>query len=157
MKIFKKRNRIYILVIAVLSFILTVTPSVVSADDPIVTPDGWEWHNPSPQGKDLRAVWGRSATDVYAVGGLGTILHYDDNSWTSMYSGTTNYLRGIWGSSSSDVYAVGHEGTILHYDGNSWNLMDSGTDKPLYDVWGTSPSNVYAAGDFDTILHYDGK
>ena len=28
---------------------------------------------------DLSAVWGSSATDVYAVGTLGTNLHYDGN------------------------------------------------------------------------------
>ena len=28
---------------------------------------------------DLWAVWGSSATDVYAVGTLGTNLHYDGN------------------------------------------------------------------------------
>ena len=29
--------------------------------------------------KDLSAVWGSSANDVYAVGLLGTILQYDGN------------------------------------------------------------------------------
>jgi hypothetical protein len=37
---------------------------------------GWEWQNPLPRGNWLRGVWGSSGTDVFAVGGAGTILHY---------------------------------------------------------------------------------
>ncbi|MCJ7744191.1 MAG: hypothetical protein MUO99_06480, partial [Dehalococcoidales bacterium] len=29
----------------------------------------------------LFGVWGSSASDVFAVGGVGTILHYDGKSW----------------------------------------------------------------------------
>ena len=35
----------------------------------------------------LNGVWGSSATDVFAVGTLGTILHYDGktkSAWTAM-------------------------------------------------------------------------
>ena len=36
--------------------------------------DKWCWVNPLPQGNALNAMWGTSATDVYAVGDNGTIL-----------------------------------------------------------------------------------
>ncbi|QTA84768.1 hypothetical protein [Desulfonema magnum] len=76
--------------------------------------------------------------------------------WTSMDSGTTQYLAGVWGSSGSDVFAVGQSGTILHYDGTSWSSMDSGTSDILYGVWGSSGSDVFAVGYYGEIPHYDG-
>ena len=62
----------------------------------------------------LRSIWGSSSSDVFAVGGSGTILHYDGTAWSEMSSGTTEHLYNVWGSSSSDVFAVGYDGTILH-------------------------------------------
>jgi hypothetical protein len=72
---------------------------------------------------DLYGVWGSSGTDVFAVGSVGMLLHYDGNDWTPMNSGTTENLFGIWGSSSSDVFAVGSNGTILHHDGVSGSCL----------------------------------
>ena len=72
-----------------------------------VFPGEWTWQNSLPQGNVLSAVWGSSGSDVFAVGGGGTILHYDGSSWSGMSSGTSNGLAGVWGSSGSDVFAVG--------------------------------------------------
>ena len=30
---------------------------------------------------DLRAIWGSDASNVFAVGDGGTILHFDGNDW----------------------------------------------------------------------------
>jgi len=92
----------------------------------------WTWQNPLPQGNHLRGVWGRSGSDVFAVGDDGTILHYNGTSWSSMDSGTSEHLNGVWGHSGSDVFAVGNGGAILHYDGTSWSYMFSGTSEDLY-------------------------
>jgi hypothetical protein len=104
-------------------------------------------------------VWGISSSDVFAVGTGGTILHYENATWTAMASGSSASLRDIWGSSSSDVFVVGTGGTILHYDGVSWTPMSSGSGGDLQAVWGTSPGNVFAVGGSagsGIILHYDG-
>jgi hypothetical protein len=50
---------------------------------------------------------------VYAVGGDGTILHYDGASWSVTTSGTSVSLFAVWGTSSGEVYAVGDYGMIL--------------------------------------------
>jgi hypothetical protein len=63
----------------------------------------------------LRAVFGTSDTQVYAVGDNGTILRYDGTSWSAMTSNTTRHLYGVWGLASGEIYAVGQNGTILHY------------------------------------------
>jgi|GEM_PF-3980547 len=78
------------------------------------------WHSMKTSIKeDLWEIWGSSASDVFAIGDSGTLLHYDGQSWNSVDIGTTNGLGGIWGSSASDIFAVGLSGTVLHYDGQS--------------------------------------
>lgn len=67
---------------------------------------------PSAQG--LNGVWGASATDVFAVGENGTILHYDGVTWLLPTSGTTERLHAVWGSSGTDVFVVGGGGVIRH-------------------------------------------
>ena len=46
----------------------------------------WIWENPLPQGNDLNSVWAVSASDRFAVGDVGTILHFDGSTWTEMES-----------------------------------------------------------------------
>jgi len=105
----------------------------------------------------LNSIWGNFASDIFAVGSGGTILHYDGNNWSSVASSTTYDLNDVWGSSGSDVFAVGVNGTILHYDGANWDYMNSGTTNALNGIWGSSSSDVFAVGSGGTILHYNGK
>ena len=113
----------------------------------------------------LNGVWGSNASNVFAVGASGTILHYNGNAWSKMTSGITGLfppsLNGIWGSNASNVFAVGASGTILHYNGNAWSKMTSGITglfpPSLNSVWGVSSSNIFAVGASGTILHYNGN
>jgi hypothetical protein len=80
------------------------------------------WDSQIDYTTELNDVWGVSASDVYTVGTLGKILHYDGTRWNSVKSGTTKYLNGVWGSSSTDFFAVGNDGVILR--------LNTGPDKP---------------------------
>ena len=40
--------------------------------------------NPDPALNQLRGVWGSAATDIYAVGELGTTLHSDGVLWSKL-------------------------------------------------------------------------
>jgi hypothetical protein len=74
--------------------------------------DGTDWAPmPVPLTGPLLDVWGFSGSDVYAVG-VGTILHYDGQSWTEVQA-VPHRLAGVWGSSPTSVFAVGSSGTIL--------------------------------------------
>lgn len=133
--------------------------------------DGAEWSLMALPADDLSLseVWGSSPTDVFAVGGGGTILHYDGSAWRSMESGTAAHLRGIGGSAPNDVFAVGSDGVILHYDGATWTSMPSGTEETLTGVVALSPTDVFAVGGSrkpppggsyehsGVILHFDGE
>ncbi len=116
-------------------------------------------------------VWGSSPTDVFAVGQLPPVLHYDGFSWTEIpFPVRSIMLPSVWGTSPSDVFTVG-EGTlpIFHYDGSSWSEMPgslSGSVRGwgeyyfLQGVWGTSSTDVFAVGcdlNYHAVIgHYDG-
>src|ERR1700738_3823212 len=81
--------------------------------------------------------------------------------WTTIASGSLDYLNSVWGSSASDVWSVGGSagaGGTLHYNGTAWSIVPSGTTQTLYNVWGTSASDVWAVGGSSaaTVMHYNG-
>jgi hypothetical protein len=56
-------------------------------------------------------VWGTSGTDVYAAG-VGTILHFDGQSWSEVLAVSAR-LAGVWAGSPTDVFVAGSSGTVL--------------------------------------------
>lgn len=66
-------------------------------------------------------VWGRSASEVYAVGTGGILLSYDGTDWQSLSSPTDRNLFTISGD-ATDLYAVGgaFSGTLLHSTGGDF-------------------------------------
>jgi len=119
-------------------------PPDASATDASV--GGWSWVNPLPQGNTLHAIWESAPNDVWAVGDLGSMVHFDGATWTPWPSGTTCGLRSMWGSAANDVWAVGDCGTVLHWNGTTWSPVPSGTTSDLIDLWGIGPSAIWAAG-----------
>ena len=89
----RRKGTLAVLVLTVVA--LTFIVSLSASASTIISPDGWGWQNPLPQGNHLWGTWGSSASDVYAVGDYGTILHYDGSGWGAMDSGTTQDLRGV--------------------------------------------------------------
>jgi len=103
------------------------------------------------QGNDLNGVWGSSATDVFAVGDEGTILHHDGVRWVAMTSGTSHDLQAVWGHTPGDVYAAGAAGTVLYYNGYKWTRLALGltselADYTYHDIWGTGWNGIYLVG-----------
>lgn len=118
----------------------------------------WQWQTPRPQGCTLNAILGFSASDIFAVGDNGAIVHFDGSDWTSMVSssGRDYRLQSLWGQRNDDLFAVGWFGQIRHYDGVRWTDMESGTYRDLSSVWGAASDGVFAVGSEGTILHFDG-
>jgi hypothetical protein len=143
--------------------ILHGTPSDVgSAADASVGEDHLKWTPVDSQSSlAFDAVWGSSASDVWAVGAAGTIRHItaSDVRWQVVPSKTTNDLHAVWGSSASDIWVVGDSGTILHFDGNEFVSVAAqlplGRKPNLYGVWGSSADDVWIVGD-GIVLHYTG-
>lgn len=109
---------------------------------------------PAEAVQPLQAIWGSGPGDVWAVGGGGTILHYDGQRFSSVPSGTVVNLMTVWGSGPQDVWAAGAN-TLLHWDGTSWRLDTSGPPVIWSELWGTGPRDIWAVGS-NKLLHYDG-
>ncbi len=123
--------------------------------------DAWCWLFPRPQGNTLWTVWGSSATDVWAAGDAGALLHFTGGSWQSVLSPTSAALRGLWGTAADSVFLVGEAGTVLRYDGTKWSPLALPASQPrrvttLYGASGTSPTDVWFVGAGGVALHYDG-
>jgi hypothetical protein len=116
--------------------------------------DNWVLMDSGISEYHLRGVSGTSFSDVFAVGGSGTIIHFDGNTWRTMESGTANTLEGIH-MSTSGLIAGGFEGTVLIYNQGIWEQIDSGVEIRLNDVGGT-PNESYIVGRDATVIHYDG-
>lgn len=129
--------------------------------------DGWSTMTPPSQSELLVWVYGFSATDVYAVGLGGTVLHYDGSSWTALDSGIDVQLWGVWGSSSTDLWIVGGdidqgEPVILRYDGSAFTpyaldpVQNSRGAHSLFKVWGIG-GKTFAVGQDGLMIEFDGS
>lgn len=123
---------------------------------PTCSPKLFCWSGPQPQGNPIRGIWATSASDVWAVGDFGALLHYNGSAWQAMDSTTTEHLRGVWASSAQDVIVVGENGKILRSTGGAFSPMTSNTTQALYGVWGNSAADeVWAVGAGGVILKLD--
>lgn len=118
----------------------------------------WYWQNPLPQGGDLTAVWGRSANEVYAIGGQQTLLRWDGVSWTGDYRPVSWPIYDLWGLDTGVLFAVGYGGTVLRYDGVAWATVPTDFNDSLTAILAFSETDIYVAERFPgrTIRHYDG-
>ncbi|MBN1772503.1 MAG: hypothetical protein JXB32_14635, partial [Deltaproteobacteria bacterium] len=107
----------------------------------------------------LRDVWMVSATEAFAVGDNGTILHWDGTDWTSMTAPADPWvglrLNAVWASAPDNVLVAGESGTLLRHDGSAWTLVPVEVMEDLTGVWGSPANNVFVAADDGTgqILH----
>lgn len=113
----------------------------------LCTSSGFCFEYPAKFGIVLNDVWGASATDVWAVGYSGALLHFDGANWSLAKSPSRSTLYGIAGRSGSDILAVGEAGTVLHYDGATWSALDIGATATLYDVAMPSGTEAWISGE----------
>lgn len=104
----------------------------------------------------INAIWLRSATDGWAVGDSGLVLHFDGSSWVLVMMpqvAALPSLRGVYGNSMGQVWAVGDAGTILYFDG-TWQTQQDTSRANLHGVW-VDPvtGGVWIVGDSGLILH----
>lgn len=120
----------------------------------------------------LFSIWGSSATNAWAVGSHGKILHFDGTQWTSTSTPVGNRLTRVWGSSATNIWAVG-DSALIHYDGTSWtvppsaaevlsnfppNQQQQGTNNSFeLGLWGSGPNDVYLGTQFGNIYRWDGQ
>lgn len=142
----------------------TATAEVFAAGDSGVVlrkkNSAWTSEKP-PTSAQLTALWG-TATDLWAVGARGTIMHRDSaGKWSAEAVGMSNeLLSALWGTEregQATVYAVGNLGTILRRDKGTWQQISQRvTTSALSAVWARNPDEVYAVGSDGLILRRSG-
>ncbi|MBX3208405.1 MAG: hypothetical protein KF764_25390 [Labilithrix sp.] len=162
----------------------------VFAADEIRHSDGWNdagtgWSTFELAGKtdktlisEFRAVWGSSATDVWAVVGSTGLVSAGvlqkclrSEGWNGdttalvpvfdyfkQHTPGTNF-HAVWGSGPNDVWLAGDNGRIFHTDGYwgnmaEWRPQNSNTRARLTRLWGTAPDDAWAIGEIGTIRHW---
>ncbi|MBN2238298.1 MAG: hypothetical protein JW712_00870 [Dehalococcoidales bacterium] len=116
---------------------------------------GWQVVNePSHILADVDFV---DASNGWAVGSGGTIIHTSDGGMNSEYQ-ASNTGMSLWGVSAVDAsrcWAVGNSGTILHTadGGSTWAVQNSGVWYDLFDVHFIDTSNGWACGSGGTVLY----
>jgi hypothetical protein len=112
-------------------------------------------------------IWGTSASDIWAVGTGGLILHWNGTSWSLVTNpartlGTIlSDLTAVWGTGSDDVWAFGpinvnNQAIALHWDGYSWSAFSTGSTARITGIWASDANDVWAVGLDGYILHWNG-
>jgi hypothetical protein len=103
----------------------------------IIHYDGEHWSNQSlglQSDKPLRAVWGMSPEQLWAVGDGGVIRSFDGTQWNADKSPTNAALLSIHALVANDVWAVGAGGTAVRWNGMSWSNANMGLSGALQSV-----------------------
>jgi hypothetical protein len=116
----------------------------------------------SPTTKDLTAVWGSAADDVYAVGEDGTILHYDGDEWSLVDHGVAGVgnLHAVAGAEADWLWACGADREMVFYDGTEWwsqNTVFEPPEEPgaYRGLCVVGKYEAYAVGEGETIVRLD--
>lgn len=100
----------------------------------------------SPTTHGLNDVAMVSATEGWAVGRNGTILHYQNGEWKQHPSPTSEELLGIDMLSSNLGWIAGRHATVLQYDGTVWQVVPVPTGQDLHVVEAVTPTDVWIGG-----------
>jgi len=110
-----------------------------------------------PAGENLRAIRGRSGTDIFAAT-YDKVYHYGGSSWTDINIGSLGiypYIHDLW-VGATKLFVAGDGGTVVTYNGASWNNENGGPWRTLQDVWTGGPQEAVAVGAEGVILEYNG-
>jgi hypothetical protein len=123
----------------------------------VCSASAWCWDSPGVQGNTLNGVFVRAADDVWAVGDLGLVLHFDGDAWTRHDVPTEEKLTGVW-ASSDEVWVVGAKSTVLARQDDTWSAVSIpalGDERALASVWGAQ-GNLWIAGGENTLIERRG-
>jgi len=150
-------------------------------DKMILHYDGLTWNNFAYPGQGMEpwSIFGFSADDFWAGGGVGDIYRYTNGQFNKFGDYKLDgysmiFFMKFWGNSPNDIYVVGTAEKnangrlyqiMMHYDGKTWDyIIKPETEGELIDIKrGKNDSPNYylinASGDLDStgIYEFDGK
>jgi hypothetical protein len=111
----------------------------------------WEKKETPAVGQALFTVTGRSADDVYAVGGeiAAVALHWDGTAWSEIVlpSSAPQVIQGVWTAPGEPVYFGGWYGfTAALTLGGTWTVENTGSFFGYHAVLGDGGGSVWALG-----------
>ncbi len=115
----------------------------------------WSWYNPFPDGYHLNDIVFTSATNGWAVGDAGKLMHYNGQKWVVSEKYTNGGLRGLFFLDENHGWAVGGNRVILKYTDGLWSVNNPESNLHLYAVFFTSENNGWAVG--EVRMHYTGN
>lgn len=123
----------------------------VGARGVILRYDGTAWAQvASGTGEDLVSLWGRSETDIVAVGGrsIGVMGRWDGTAWSFEELGRVSGLNGSWMDYTGVVYVDGVGGRILKFPpgSNEFEDISSPTSNVLHAIFGFDEGPAFAVG-----------
>lgn len=111
----------------------------------------WEKKETPAIGQALFTVFGRSDTDVYAVGGEGVavMVHWDGTEWSEVELPplSPQAIQGVWTAPGQPVYVGGWYGfTAALSVGGTWTVEETGSAFAYHGVFGDGSGSVWAVG-----------
>lgn len=98
---------------------------------------------------------GTGPNDLWLVGTLGGLQHFNGTAWTKIPTGTIAHLRGLWVGDGFG-WAVGEDGTIIAYDGSSWAPVASPVKATIVGVWAAGRNDAWAVAIENEGVKVDG-
>ncbi len=141
---------------------------VVGDEGAIFVCEAGDWRRmASPVPLPLHALWGRSDADLFAVGWMGSVLHFDGSEWQLLrgckldaegrYAADSENtpLFDVTGDATGKLWAVGDRGCVLYFDGSDWHQEPSGSEAHLRTIVPLGDSRYLAAGGDGCVLLRD--
>lgn len=113
----------------------------------------------APAPRELQAVWGRSATEVYVASGGAAMYRWDGAEWREFYRDPQNLpLRDIWGTAG--VLYLATDRSIVRFEGQTTTSVTYPASRAVHAIWGFGTDDLYAviAEQLSTgLFRYDGQ
>ena len=102
----------------------------------------------------INKIWGNGPQDLYAVGGKGTIVHFNGNSWQKIETNTELDFYDIHGNEQQGVVAVAAKLFVNLYkeiiriadDQTTKVLSTDGIPEPISGIWFDEQGVTYSVG-----------
>jgi hypothetical protein len=128
---------------------------ITGSDNIFVTNGGWGfWINGDTLTLDqgmgalilapVKKMFARSGKDIYAVGEMGTVVHFDGSKWAMADYFLSGHLSDVWGGEDGITVWAGGAGKLYRYDGIRWRQIWEPSPNPTPKPYNTSISGIFA-------------
>ncbi len=103
---------------------------------------------------NMGAIHGTGPNDVWGVGNLGAITHWNGSQWSGgqgIRDFSSPSKQRIFGSGTSAVWTPAQ-----HWDGGSWSFRSSYVDRPHNSMFSFSVNDIWVGG-YTGVSHFDGN